>query len=91
VQSAHQLGNVGAVGAILAGHHDIGVGRIGTFDEQGILGGVELGFDCVVGVDQSQVDISQCAGSKGASSSLNFSFLGFLTTSRAVGSGSWDP
>src|SRR2546427_8780695 len=61
VQRVHQLGDVGIVGTVLARDHDVGVGRIGTFDEQRILGGIELGLDGVVGVDQGQVHVSQRA------------------------------
>src|SRR5256885_3253485 len=78
VQRVHQLGDVGIVGTVLARDHDVGVGRIGTFDEQRILGGIELGLDGVVGVDQGQVHVSQRAWQQRGFEFLELELLGVL-------------
>ena len=60
---------------------DIGIGRGGAFQCQGILGGIETGGDGVVGIDDSIVNIGQQVGQLG---SLYSMFLGFSTISRMV-------
>src|SRR5690606_19983891 len=50
-----------AVLVVLAGDQDVHVRRLGAFDDQGVLGRVEAGFQGVVGVDQRQVHLVQHA------------------------------
>ena len=63
---------------------DIGIGRRGAFQCQGILGGIETGGDGVVGIDDSKSTSGSRLGSWAASTSLNSMFLGFSTISRTV-------
>ncbi len=65
VQRLHQLGDRRVVGAVGAGGDQVGVGRIAAFDEQRVLGRVQLGLDRVVGVDQGQVHVLQRARQQG--------------------------
>src|SRR5690606_7661662 len=65
LQCFHQLVYGLGVLVVGAGDQDVGVGGILTFDGQGVGGGVQAGFQSVVGVDQSQIHLIQYAGQGG--------------------------
>src|SRR5690554_2731563 len=65
LQSVNQLADGFGVLVVGAGDQDVGVRGILTFDGQGVGGGVQAGFQSVVGVDQSQIHLIQYAGQGG--------------------------
>src|SRR3546814_11486821 len=52
--------------------------RSRTFDEQGVLHGVQTGLKRVVGVDQGQIDVGQHARQRGSFKLVKLQMLGVL-------------
>ena len=58
--------------------------RAAGLQEQRVFGGVELGFDGVVGVDEGQVHIVQRSRQQGGFQFAELEILGFFTMSTGV-------
>ncbi len=85
MQRVDQLLDARGVLVVAAGDQHVGVGRIGAFDEQGVLGRHQAGFQRVVGVDQRQVHVVQRTRQHGRFQFAELQLLGVLDNIRSRG------